>query len=90
MRRGASQPAGVLSAFARSATATASSADSGLELLEAIERKTAIGIATYRRWGRDERRRGWAELWDRDEDRYLAARLEWFATHRAEVSGWLD
>ena len=26
------------------------------ELLDAIERKTAIGIATYRLWGRDERR----------------------------------
>jgi Ser/Thr protein kinase RdoA (MazF antagonist) len=58
-------------------------------LVEAIERKTAIGIATYRAWGRDERRSGWAELWDRDGDRYLQARHDWFLRHRDEVSLWL-
>ena len=59
------------------------------ELLDAIERKTAIAIATYVRWGRDERRSGWAEIWDRDEDRYLQARLGWFEAHRHEVTAWL-
>jgi Phosphotransferase enzyme family len=58
--------------------------------LEAIEQKTAMGLATYRRWGRDERREGWADMWDRDQDRYLVARDEWFRTHRREVSRWLQ
>jgi Phosphotransferase enzyme family len=59
------------------------------KLLDAIQEKTAIGLATYRRWGRDERRPGWADMWDRDQDRYLVARDEWFRAHRREVSAWL-
>jgi prepilin-type processing-associated H-X9-DG protein len=58
-------------------------------LLDAIEEKTRIGIATYRAWGRDERRPGWAELWDRDGDRYLVARAGWFEAHRQQVAEWL-
>ena len=60
------------------------------ELVGAIEEKNAIGIATYRLWGRDERRAGWAELWDRNGDRYLQARLDWFDARRDTVSAWLD
>jgi Ser/Thr protein kinase RdoA (MazF antagonist) len=59
-------------------------------LLEAIEQKTAAGLATYRRWGRDERRPGWTELWDRDRDRYLVARQDWLEARRAEVRTWLS
>jgi Ser/Thr protein kinase RdoA (MazF antagonist) len=60
-----------------------------MELLEAIDRKTAIAVATYRRWGRDERRPGWGAMWDRDEDRYLLARAGWLDAHRVEVNSWL-
>lgn len=55
----------------------------------AVEDKTRIGLATYRAWGRDERRPGWAGLWDRDRDRYLLARAHWFEAHRREVAEWL-
>jgi Ser/Thr protein kinase RdoA (MazF antagonist) len=58
-------------------------------LLDAIAHKTAIGLATYRQWGRDERRPGWAALWERDQDRYLLARQAWLEEHRAEVRRWL-
>jgi Ser/Thr protein kinase RdoA (MazF antagonist) len=58
-------------------------------LLDAIEEKTRIGIATYRAWGRDGRRPGWAEMWDRDGDRYLVARAAWFEAHRRQVAEWL-
>ena len=60
------------------------------QLLDAIERKTAIGLATYRTWGRDERRPGWDGLWDRDQDRYLVARRDWFDAHRREIGRWLS
>jgi Ser/Thr protein kinase RdoA (MazF antagonist) len=60
------------------------------QLLDAIEQKTAVGLATYRTWGRDERRPGWDGLWDRDQDRYLVARRDWFETHRREVGRWLN
>ncbi len=59
------------------------------QLIESIEVKTRIGLATYRTWGRDERRAGWAEMWDRDQDRYLVARERWFEAHRREVAEWL-
>ncbi len=63
--------------------------DQRAQLLEAFVEKCAIGLATYHGWGRDARRPGWAETWDRDQDRYLVARDEWFQTHRREVSTWL-
>ncbi len=59
------------------------------ELPEAMEHKTKIGLETYRTWGRDERRPGWAEMWDRDQDRYLVQRDLWFRRHRATIAGWL-
>jgi Ser/Thr protein kinase RdoA (MazF antagonist) len=59
------------------------------QLLEAVSEKSAIGLSTYHAWGRDERRPGWAETWNRDQDRFLVARDEWFRKHRREVSTWL-
>ena len=56
---------------------------------EAIAEKTRIGVATYRAWGRDQRRPGWAEMWDRDEDRYLVAHEQWFEARRRQVAEWL-
>jgi hypothetical protein len=58
-------------------------------LLDAVEARNRIGLATYRRWGRDERRPGWAELWQRDQDRYLVRKQRWLDAHRGEVESWL-
>jgi thiamine kinase-like enzyme len=58
-------------------------------LLEAIDHVNRRGFALYHQWGRDERRPGWAELWDRDQDRYLLAKQEWLDAHRQEVEEWL-
>ncbi len=59
-------------------------------LLAAAADKTAIGIETYRLWGRDERRPGWAEMWDRDGEVFLTARSEWLRVHRAALARWLS
>ncbi len=58
-------------------------------LLDAVDNLNRRGFEIYHRWGRDERRPGWAELWDRDQDRYLTARRDWFTAHREEVAEWL-
>jgi hypothetical protein len=60
-----------------------------VQLLDTVAAKNAIGLATYHRWGRDERRPGWRQIWDRDGDRYLRERQEWFDAHRDEVATWL-
>jgi len=59
-------------------------------LLAAVDRINERSLALYHRWGRDERRPGWAELWDRDGDRYLVAKQRWLDEHREEVAGWLS
>jgi len=58
-------------------------------LLDAVAELNQIGLATYHRWGRDERRPGWGEMWDRDQDRYLTAKLDWFTEHREGIRLWL-
>jgi Phosphotransferase enzyme family len=58
-------------------------------LLDAVAEKTRVAIATYRTWGRDERRPGWREMWDRDGDRYLQARAGWLEAHRRQLAQWL-
>jgi len=60
-----------------------------LPLVQAVAEINRVGLATYHRWGRDERRPGWGELWDRDQDRYLVAKLAWFEDHRQEIRSWL-
>jgi Ser/Thr protein kinase RdoA (MazF antagonist) len=58
-------------------------------LLDVVAERVAIWIEAYRIWGRDERRPGWAELWDRVGDRYLVAKQRWFEQHRAELEAYL-
>ena len=58
-------------------------------LLQAVEERGRIGIATYLDWGRDRRLPGWGELWDRDQDRFLAATQSWLDDHRTEIGRWL-
>jgi len=58
-------------------------------LLDAVEERGRIGIATYRDWGRDQRLPGWRETWDRDEDRFLVATQRWLQEHRVEIASWL-
>jgi Ser/Thr protein kinase RdoA (MazF antagonist) len=60
-----------------------------LKLVDTVELLLERSIATYHRWGRDERRSGWGEMWDRDQDRYLQARRLWFEDHREEIRSWL-
>jgi phosphotransferase family enzyme len=64
-------------------------AEDRVALLAAVAAKTRIGIATYRLWGRDERRPGWREMWDRDQDRFLLARAAWFEAHRDDLLAFL-
>lgn len=59
-------------------------------LLDAVEALNRAWLASYHRWGRDERRPGWAEIWDRDQDRYLVAKQQWLAEHREKVAAWLS
>lgn len=58
-------------------------------LLEAVEERGRIVIATYRTWGRDQRLPGWAEMWDRDGDEFLVATQEWLEHHRRDIRQWL-
>ena len=58
-------------------------------LVGAVAEINRIGLATYQQWGRAERRPGWGETWDRDQDRYLVAKLAWFEDHRREIRSWL-
>lgn len=58
-------------------------------LHDAVLEKAALAIATAHRWGRDERWPGWAEMWDRDGDRYLVARDDWLEEHGGELRSWL-
>ena len=57
--------------------------------VDTIESLNRNALAIYHRWGRDERRAGWAELWDRDQDRYLIEKRDWFTAHREKVAAWL-
>ncbi|MDX6516150.1 MAG: hypothetical protein QOH73_1816 [Gaiellaceae bacterium] len=59
-------------------------------LLAAVQAANERGFALYHQWGRDERRPGWAELWDRDGDRYLVAKQRWLDEHRKDVEAWLS
>ena len=59
-------------------------------LLDAVLEKAAFGLATTRLWGRDERRPGWAHMWDRDQDRYLVARDAWVAANQTAIRSWLE
>ena len=58
-------------------------------LLEAVLERAAIALATTHLWGRDERRPGWAHMWDRDQDRYLIERDAWLAANRSAIRSWL-
>jgi hypothetical protein len=58
--------------------------------MDIVAERVAIWIEAYRVWGRDERRPGWAELWDRVGDYYLVAKQQWFEEHRAELEAYLQ
>jgi Ser/Thr protein kinase RdoA (MazF antagonist) len=58
-------------------------------LLDAVLERATYALATTRLWGRDERRPGWAQMWDRDQDRYLVARDAWVAANLSEIRSWL-
>ena len=65
-------------------------ADAGVPSIPAVQPvHVATWIEAYRVWGRDERRPGWAELWDRVGDRYLVAKQRWFEQHRDELEAYL-
>jgi Ser/Thr protein kinase RdoA (MazF antagonist) len=59
-------------------------------LLEAVEERGRIAIATYRKWGREQRLPGWGEMWDRDQDHFLVGTQRWLEEHRAEIASWLS
>jgi Ser/Thr protein kinase RdoA (MazF antagonist) len=59
-------------------------------LLDAVLERSAIALATSRWWGRDERRPGWAHMWDRDRDRYLVERDLWVAENALVIRSWLE
>ncbi|MFN8224504.1 MAG: phosphotransferase [Gaiellales bacterium] len=58
-------------------------------ILDAVLERATIARATFHLWGRDERRPGWAHMWDRDQDRYLVGRDAWVAEHAATIRSWL-
>ena len=58
-------------------------------LLDAIDAISRTAVATYRRWGAELRRPGWAEMWDRDRDDFIRARVEWTEAHRSELEAAL-
>jgi hypothetical protein len=58
-------------------------------LLDIVAERVATWIEAYRVWGRDERRPGWAALWDRVGDVNLVTKQRWFVEHRAELERYL-